>query len=45
MNEAGRDIVYEQIEPSYSRSGFNESVVEDAAVSILESLGYQYLPA
>lgn len=45
MSEAGRDIVYEQIEPSYSRTGFNESVVEDAAVSILESLGYQYLPA
>lgn len=45
MTGSGRDVVYEQIEPSYSRSGFNEGVVEDAAISIIESLGYAYLPA
>ena len=30
---------------SYSRSGFNESVVEDAAIGIFEALGYAYVPA
>ncbi|KFL28880.1 DEAD/DEAH box helicase [Devosia sp. 17-2-E-8] len=33
------------MEANYSRSGFNESVVEDAAIGIFEALGYTYVPA
>lgn len=38
----GIDIVYQQVETESSRSGFREEVVEDAAISIFEDLGYTY---
>ncbi|TPN41796.1 type I restriction endonuclease subunit R [Mesorhizobium sp. B1-1-6] len=45
MGPGGKDIVYEQIEADYSRSGFREDIVEDAAIAIFEELGYVYAPA
>ncbi|RUZ81277.1 type I restriction endonuclease subunit R [Mesorhizobium sp. M7A.F.Ca.US.006.01.1.1] len=41
----GIDIVYQQVETESSRSGFREEVVEDAAISIFEGLGYTYAPS
>jgi type I restriction enzyme R subunit len=39
------DIIYQQIEADYSRSGFREDIVENAAIGIFEALGYAYAPA
>lgn len=39
------DILYAQSSPNYRRSGFSENIVEDAAISLFEDLGYAYAPA
>jgi type I restriction enzyme R subunit len=39
---ADREIAYEQFDTDYSRSGFREDIVEDAAIGIFEELGYLY---
>lgn len=39
------DVHYHQPELDYSRSGFSEELVEDAAISILRDLGYAYVGA
>ncbi|RWK11867.1 type I restriction endonuclease subunit R [Mesorhizobium sp.] len=41
----GAEVVYKQIEADYSRSGFREDIVEDAAIGIFEDLGYAYAPS
>lgn len=40
-----KDIPYHQPEADYSRSGFSEGLVEDAAISIFRDLGYDYAEA
>jgi type I restriction enzyme R subunit len=39
------DIVYEQPSWDYSRSGFREEIVEDAAIATFRELGYAYANA
>lgn len=39
------DIVYSQVPIDYSRSGFREDIVEEAAISVFEELGYLFAPS
>jgi type I restriction enzyme R subunit len=39
------DLLYAQTSLNYRKSGFSEDIVEDAAISIFEELGYAYAPA
>jgi type I restriction enzyme R subunit len=39
------DILYEQPSLDYSRSGFREDIVEDAAIAMFRDLGYAYASA
>ncbi|WP_245520963.1 MULTISPECIES: type I restriction endonuclease subunit R [unclassified Mesorhizobium] len=41
----GENMLYEHPAADYSRSGFREDIVEDAAIGIFKDLGYIYAPA